>query len=78
MILIWFRYELPVWNIREAAPYLRIDRNPMRKSVMFERRKIRMLMRGIKVGKQQGGEKVSLVNLFIEKGFIDPKVKNYL
>jgi hypothetical protein len=34
---------------------------------MFEDRKMRILMRGIKIGKKKGGEKISLMNIFEKK-----------
>ncbi len=35
--------------------------------MMIERRKVRILMRGIKVGKKKGGDKVQITNVFEKK-----------
>ena len=34
---------------------------------MFEERKMRILMRGIKIGKKKGGEKISVMSIFEKK-----------
>lgn len=44
---------------------------------MLERRKVRILMRGVKIGKKKGGEKVAVSNAFEKKsetktGWINP------
>jgi len=38
-----------------------------RKHMMVERRKVRILMRGMKLGKKKGGEKASSINVFETK-----------
>ena len=35
--------------------------------MMIERRKVRILMRGIKIGKKKGGEKVTVSGVFEKK-----------
>ncbi len=38
-----------------------------RLEMMMEQRKLRIMMRGVKIGKKKGGAKISLINVFEKK-----------
>jgi hypothetical protein len=44
-----------------------------RKKQMLEERKMRILMRGVKIGKKKGGEKISVMSIFEKKKTETPK-----
>lgn len=58
------RYDVPVWNVKEIFPYLQNKQEQERKNFLIERRKLRMMMRGIKVGRLKGGGRVNLMSIF--------------
>jgi hypothetical protein len=60
-------YDIPVWNHEQWFPFARdFDKNDFRKEVI-EERKMRILMRGVKIGKKKGGTGFSLMNIFEKK-----------
>ena len=60
-------YDIPVWNYQQWFPFVQdFDNNEFRQEV-FEDRKIRILMRGVKIGKKKGGTGFSLMNIFEKK-----------
>jgi small subunit ribosomal protein S33 len=61
------RYNVPVWNPRVILPMIMDYESQMYKADLDEARKFRYMMRGIKVGKQKGGVKVSVMNVFEKK-----------
>lgn len=59
--------DIPVWNYQQWFPFVQdFEKNEFRQEV-FEERKIRILMRGVKIGKKKGGEGFSLMNIFEKK-----------
>ena len=48
-------------------PYLSFSEATERKKMMLEDRKMRIMMRGVKVGKKKGGEKISVMKIFEKK-----------
>jgi len=61
------RYSVPLWDITEAFPYISYEGDQERKNAQLERRKLRIMMRGIKIGRKKGGAKISLMSVFEKK-----------
>ena len=57
-------YNAPIWDLNYAFPWFSYEEERRRKMEMLERRKLRIMMRGIKIGRQKGGGRVSLMNVF--------------
>jgi len=62
--IIFFRFSVPIWDVKEAFPWFTFSEEQQRQKAMLERRKLRIMMRGIKIGRQKGGGRVSLMNVF--------------
>ena len=59
--------DIPVWDYQQWFPFVQdFEKNEFRQEV-FEERKIRILLRGVKIGKKKGGEGFSLMNIFEKK-----------
>ncbi len=61
------RMRLPVGYIKFDYDWLDDEREKARHHMMQERRKLRILMRGIKIGKKKAGEAASNVGVFETK-----------
>ncbi len=61
------RYSIPVKRITNLYPFVTDMMEQQRRREMFEERKMRILMRGIKIGKKKGGEKISVMSIFEKK-----------
>lgn len=70
------QYSVPVWNPQQWFPFLEdVDTREWRRELQ-EGRKMRILMRGVKIGRQKGGEKVSILNIYErKKASIDGEAK---
>lgn len=63
----FMRYKYPIWDIRMNLPFYQNKQEIAWKKYLDERRKLRIMMRGVKVGRQKGGGRVSLMNIFETK-----------
>ncbi len=66
------RYRIPIWDVSWAYPWITYEKEKERHKLMLERRKVRILMRGVKIGKKKGGEKVAVSNVFEKKSEAKP------
>lgn len=60
-------FEIPIWNHKHWFPFLRdFDREDF-KSELVEARRMRVLMRGVKIGRKKGQTGFSMMNIFEKK-----------
>jgi hypothetical protein len=62
-----FRFDIPIWDPSQAIPFLTDNEQKLYQEELNEKRKLRILMRGIKIGRKKGGARVSLMNVFEKK-----------
>jgi len=62
------RYAVPIWNPRRVYPFWRNTEKDEFLKLLRQAQILRMIMRGVKVGKRKGGTKVQLLNIFEKKG----------
>eukprot|EP01016_Furgasonia_blochmanni_P009574 TRINITY_DN13971_c0_g2_i6.p2 TRINITY_DN13971_c0_g2~~TRINITY_DN13971_c0_g2_i6.p2 ORF type:complete len:172 (+),score=31.90 TRINITY_DN13971_c0_g2_i6:208-723(+) len=62
------RYQAPLYDIKLLYPWMVSNEKRVYERQNEERRKMRLLMRGIKIGKEKGGAKVSLMSVFEKRG----------
>ena len=67
MKIFEYRYEFPLRNMRRIYPFLKNYEDEERRLLLDERRKLRIMMRGIKIGRSKGGGRVALMNVFEKK-----------
>ena len=68
-------FDIPIWDEKEWFPQLNdLDAQTFR-SEMLERRKLRILMRGVKIGKKKSGSAFTLMNIFEKKKEKTPESK---
>lgn len=60
-------YRFPLWDPKFDFDWIQDETERARHQMMTERRKMRILMRGIKIGKKKGGDKMSSVGFFESK-----------
>ena len=60
-------FKNPVWDPTFDFHWITLEKEKERHKMMQDRRKMRIVMRGIKIGKKKGGEKASNVNIFETK-----------
>lgn len=60
-------FEVPIWNHRYWFPYFRDHDIIKFREEVAEGRKLRILMRGVKIGKKKGGSGFALMNIFEKK-----------
>lgn len=51
----------------QAVPYFNFTEKKLYLQDLNDKRKLRVLMRGIKIGRKKGGARVSLMNVFEKK-----------
>lgn len=62
------RYCLPVYDMNRVMPGLADIEKKKRLQMLEENRQLRILMRGIKIGKRQGGGKIKIMSVFEKQG----------
>ena len=62
------RYALPLWDMERVMPGMADLEKRKRLAMLEENRQLRILMRGIKIGKRQGGGKVKIMSVFEKQG----------
>ncbi len=62
-----YRYDTPLNMPNYIYPFFNDLEKEARKKEMFEARKLRILMRGVKIGKKKGGQQISLMSIFEKK-----------
>ena len=67
------RYSLPVYDMNRVMPGMADIEKKKRLQLLEENRQLRILMRGIKIGKRQGGGKVKIMSVFEKQG-VDKEV----
>lgn len=60
-------FEIPIWNHKIWFPFLRDHQNDQFQSELMEGRKLRILMRGVKIGRKKGTAGLSMMNIFEKK-----------
>ncbi len=60
-------FEIPIWDHQQWFPYLKDFENSEFKHEILEERKLRILMRGVKIGKKKGTGSFALMNIFEKK-----------
>lgn len=65
--MIIFRYFVPLHRITRLYPFISDMKEQQRKKDLLEERKMRILMRGVKIGRKKGGEKISIMSIFEKK-----------
>ncbi|KRX05331.1 hypothetical protein PPERSA_00632 [Pseudocohnilembus persalinus] len=61
-------YQIPIWDVSWAYPWISYEYEKQRFRMLTDKRKMRILMRGVKIGKKKGGEKVSVTEVFGKSG----------
>ncbi|CAK72733.1 unnamed protein product (macronuclear) [Paramecium tetraurelia] len=61
------QYSVPVWNPAQWFPFMTQWKKLEFNRKLVDGRKMRIMMRGVKIGRQKGGEKISILNIYERK-----------
>lgn len=61
------RFYIPIWDVKEVVPYIKYEEERERNRMILEKRRVRILMRGVKLSKKKGSEKIEITETMAKK-----------